>query len=280
MKHLTLTLLFTLTFGFISAKSKILLNNVLNSESLNREVSYGVYLPDCYTENETYHVLYLLHGLGDNFKGWTNTNQGNIQQLTDSLVASNEALKMVVIMPDAYDSWYINQYDGKFNYEEMFFTELMPEIERKFSVSKVADSTHIAGLSMGGNGSLIYVMKHPGRFKTCFAMSPAAALPEMFKGWLPDLYGRLFGNDPENKYYNENNVIELAKKLPLPYFTSFYIDCGDKDFLYEGVSTLYITMRKNNIPLEYRIRSGDHNWVYWRDCYVTALKRVNELCKN
>ena len=53
----------------------------------------------------------------------------------------------------------------------------------------------------------------------------------------------------------------------------WYIDCGDDDFLYEGNSLVHIAMRKKEIPHEFRIRDGGHNWTYWR----TALPKVMEF---
>jgi S-formylglutathione hydrolase FrmB len=44
----------------------------------------------------------------------------------------------------------------------------------------------------------------------------------------------------------------------------WYFDCGDDDFLYEGNSLVHIAMKKKEIPHEFRIRDGGHNWTYWR----------------
>ena len=56
----------------------------------------------------------------------------------------------------------------------------------------------------------------------------------------------------------------------------WFIDCGDDDFLYEGNSLVHIAMRKKEIPHEYRIRNGAHNWTYWRESLPEVLKFVSD----
>ena len=55
----------------------------------------------------------------------------------------------------------------------------------------------------------------------------------------------------------------------------WYIDCGDDDFLYEGNSLVHIAMRKKEIPHEFRVRDGAHNWTYWRTALPVVLEFVS-----
>ncbi len=101
------------------------------SKKLGKEVSYSIYLPDGYNSSERYYpVLYLLHGYTDNETMWIQT--GQMQEITDRAICSDQAVPMIVVMPDAWDTWYINQYDGKVPYEDMFFEELIPHIEKTY----------------------------------------------------------------------------------------------------------------------------------------------------
>lgn len=50
---------------------------------------------------------------------------------------------------------------------------------------------------------------------------------------------------------------------------------GDDDFLYEGNSLIHISMRKHNIPHEFRIRDGKHDWTYWRHSLYDVLNFVS-----
>ena len=53
-----------------------------------------------------------------------------------------------------------------------------------------------------------------------------------------------------------------------------YIDCGDDDFLYRGNSTFHMLLRDLNIPHEYRVRDGGHQWSYWRSGLLEGLKFI------
>ena len=85
---------------------------------------------------------------------WIQT--GQMQEITDRAICSDQAVPMIVVMPDAWDTWYINQSDGKVPYEEMFFEELIPHIEKTYRARSNKEFRAIAGLSMGGYGSDVY----------------------------------------------------------------------------------------------------------------------------
>ena len=67
-----------------------------------------------------------------------------------------------------------------------------------------------------------------------------------------------------------NNMPDDQKKA-----VRWYIDCGDDDFLYEGNSLVHIAMRKKEIPHEYRVRDGVHNWTYWRQALPEVLHFIS-----
>ena len=135
------------------------------SNKLGRKVSYSIYLPSDYnTSKRNYPVLYLLHGYTDNETNWI--QMGQMKTIADRAIA-NEEVPMIIVMPDAWDTWYINQYDGKVPYEDMFFEELIPYMEKTYRIRSDKESRAIAGLSMGGYGSFLYSLHHPDMFCAC-----------------------------------------------------------------------------------------------------------------
>lgn len=136
------------------------------SNKLGRKVSYSIYLPSDYsTSKRNYPVLYLLHGYTDNETNWI--QMGQMKTIADRAIANEEAVPMIIVMPDAWDTWYINQYDGKAPYEDMFFEELIPYMEKTYRIRSNKESRAIAGLSMGGYGSFLYSLHHPDMFCAC-----------------------------------------------------------------------------------------------------------------
>ena len=89
---------------------------------------------------------------------------GQMKTIADRAIANEEAVPMIIVMPDAWDTWYINQYDGKVPYEDMFFEELIPYMEKTYRIRSDKESRAIAGLSMGGYGSFLYSLHHPDMF--------------------------------------------------------------------------------------------------------------------
>src|SRR6478752_10707733 len=87
----------------------------IHSAILNRSVNYSIYLPEHYDSgNRKFPVLYLLHGYTDNETGWTQF--GEVSAIADKAINSGEATPMIIAMPDAGITWYINESSGKERY--------------------------------------------------------------------------------------------------------------------------------------------------------------------
>ena len=164
MKNLfTIAILTICTFfnGF-SQTGKVYDNLSMKSEILKSERKFAVYLPPDYeTSQRSYPVLYLLHGMGDDQTGWIQF--GEILRIADKAILDGTATAMIVIMPDANTNkvGYFNTIEGDWDYENFFFEELMPYVEKKYRTKNEKRFRAIAGLSMGGGGSFMYAMHHP-----------------------------------------------------------------------------------------------------------------------
>jgi enterochelin esterase-like enzyme len=73
-------------------------------------------------------------------------------------------------------------------------------------------------------------------------------------------------------------VLALIEDMPVEDLRTvrWYIDCGDDDFLYEGNSLVHIALKKKDVPHEYRVRDGAHNWTYWRESLPEVLLFISE----
>lgn len=272
---LFLVLCFCINFAGI-AQSTVHESVKFQSKKLGKEVSYSIYLPDGYaTSHRYYPVLYLLHGYTDNETMWIQT--GQMQEITDRAINSDQAVPMIVVMPDAWDTWYINQYDGKAPYEDMFFEELIPYIEKTYRARSNKEFRAIAGLSMGGYGSFLYSLHHPDMFSACAPLSAAifddSVMEQRQAKSHKDLFNRLFG--PGLDYWHKNSVLKMLSELDkenLPRIR-YYIDCGDQDGLLDGNFQAHQIMREKGMKHEFRVRGGGHTWLYWR----TALPNILEF---
>jgi enterochelin esterase-like enzyme len=276
-----ISIIFCLSSLLPAQTSKVYDNLTVPSKILKGDRKYAVYLPAGYeTSQRSYPVLYLLHGASDNQTGWVQF--GEVQRIADKAIQEGTATAMVIVMPDADTGkmGYFNSISGDWNYEDFFFQEFLPSIEKTYRIKTEKRYRAIAGLSMGGGGSFMYALHHPELFSSACPLSAYIGPLSM-----EEAKGRISKSDPKitdeaviKAYFERHNALELINRIPdnQKKAVRWYIDCGDDDFLYEGNSLIHIAMRKKDIPHEFRIRDGAHNWTYWRDALPTVLEFVSD----
>ena len=277
MKRILFITSILLLASAFSAKAGKIITDSLSSRILGAEVKYNVYLPDGFDKTDKlYPVVYLLHGLSDTYEAWQ--KRGNMQFVADELIGTGEADEMVIIMPNAGGPDTHNTWNGYFNmpgwnYEDFFFQEFIPAVEKKYRC--IGDKGHraVMGLSMGGGGSTVYCQRHPDMFSSCYAMS----------AWLDNESGQVGGNNQkiDMLYYvceavHEHSAlafIDNADEATLEKLRTvrWFFDCGDDDFLVQLSFDLHMKMKAKKVKDELRIRNGVHNWEYWHTALRTAL---------
>ncbi len=272
------------TKSFAQPAGKVLEDEVIKSSILGKNVNYTVYLPwDYDISQRAYPVVYLLHGFTDDNTGWLQF--GEINRYADKAIADGTIPPMIIIMPNADSSWYVNSYDGKENYEDFFIKEFMPYVEKKFRIKAEKRYRGVAGLSMGGYGTLIYALKHPDLFAAAaplsagvFADDEVTSMPDdNYANVLARVFGRnLKGNERLNNVWKENSVLDIVARESTEDLSRvrYWIDCGDDDFLTKGNCLLHIALTEKHVPHEFRVRDGAHNWTYWRTGITDALQFI------
>lgn len=262
----------------LAQTGKVYDNLSLKSEILQSERKFALYLPPDYESSErSYPVLYLLHGAGDDHTGWVQF--GEVLHIADKAIQEGTATPMIIVMPDADTGrrGYFNDISGDWNYEDFFFQELIPFIEKNYRAKSDKKYRAVAGLSMGGGGTFMYALHRPDMFSAAAPLS-AYVGPlslEQAKERMPE--ETKFTDQEIRTYFERHNAISLIEKMPEDQKKAvrWYIDCGDDDFLYEGNSLVHIAMKKNEVPHEFRIRDGAHSWTYWRESLPEVLKFVS-----
>lgn len=267
--------------GTLRAQGTVLESLTFKSQLLHSDVRYTIYLPPDYNTSERhYPVVYLLHGYIDDDTGWLQFGEAN--RIADDAIVKGEIPAMILVMPDGGLGRYVNDYQGKKPWADMFIKEFIPYIDATYQTRKDKQYRGISGLSMGGYGSLHMAMRNPDLFAACAAFSSGTRTPEeiinMPQSRYERIYGRFFGpglknNDRISNVWKAFNPLMLLESVPIEKLKSvrWYIDIGDDDFLYKGNSALHVKMRDMNIPHEYRVRDGAHNWSYWRSGLKDAL---------
>jgi enterochelin esterase-like enzyme len=280
MKFSAIIFLVGLSFVSFSQSGKVLDNLSVPSKILKTDRKFAIYLPPDYeTSQRSYPVLYLLHGGGDDHTGWVQF--GEVQNITDKAIREGKATPMVIVMPDAGTTrrGYFNDVKGDWRYEDFFFEEFMPYVEKTYRIKKEKRYRAVSGLSMGGEGTFVYALRHPELFSAACPLS-AATGPLNLEATKDYFKRREIAYDTDEQlqaYYKKHSVLDLIDAMPddQKKAVRWYIDCGDDDFLFEGNSLAHIAMRKKEIPHEFRIYDGGHNWTYWRNALPTVLEFVS-----
>ncbi len=274
------TLFILISFTISGQTGKVYDNLTMTSTILKGERKFAIYLPPDYeTSQRSYPVLYLLHGAGDDQTGWVQF--GEILQIADKTILDGKATPMIIVMPDAQTGQrgYFNKIKGDWLYEDFFFKEFLPYIEKTYRIKNEKRYRAVAGLSMGGGGSFIYALHHPNLFSSACPLSAYVGPLSV-----EELKNRLLRNNESyddivlQSYFENHNALSLIDKVSDEQLKAvrWYIDCGDDDFLYEGNSLVHIALRKKGIPHEFRIRNGGHSWTYWRESLPAVLEFVSD----
>ena len=265
----------------VPSKGSTIQDSVYHSKILGSNRNYTIYLPPSYYTNSQreYPILYLLHGMLDDNRCWTERAQ--LQAVVDTLIAQGKCCEMIIVTPCAGGKANVD-WNGYFDmpgwaYESFFFKEFVPFIETHYRVSKAKGQRAVAGLSMGGGAATSYAQRYLGMFSGCYAMS---ALMDIVP-----LPGSKAGKNSKvglmSTSVAEKSCIKFVQKASAATLDSlrnvkWYVDCGDKDFLLQRNREFIAAMKSRKIPLNVQIRKGSHSWQYWHSGLFICLPFISE----
>lgn len=265
---------------------RLLEDQVMESNILNRQINYAVLLPEGYDESEeSYPVVYLLHGYGDDETAWY--TYGNIMAYVDGY--ASEIVPMIYVMPYSFNTYYIDKYNGTYPFMEMFVNELVPKIDRRFRTKADKTQRAVMGYSMGGYGALILPAMNPDVFTISVPLSMSFRTDEQYiaesqtsfdNQWAPNFGPNkgASGMARLSNYFKERSPFHFFAQADLSAYENLkiLIDCGDDE---ESLSftndKLHSVMRDHGVGHEYRVQSGGHSFNYWRKCYPEALRFIS-----
>lgn len=217
-----------------------------------------------------YRVLYLLHGCSDDHSIWL--RRTNIERY----VADQE---LVVVMPAVQRSYYTDMvHGGKY---WTFISEELPEIcQALFPISTKRQDTFVAGLSMGGFGTLKLLLNKPEKFAGGAAFSSVVDLRWHEKS-RPDEWTNIFGNYKKVKG-SINDLPAMASKLAAGRKAKpkIFQCCGTEDFLYQDNLKFRDHLSKIGLKAAYKEYPGNHSWEFWDRHIVEGLEYIGAIVRN
>jgi S-formylglutathione hydrolase FrmB len=175
---------------------------------------------------------------------------------------------LLIVTPDGGSSFYSR--DGHRRYENFFFREFLPQIEKRYPVQAGRATRGIAGISMGGYGALHLAFRHPELFDSLGANS-AAQLEKLPTVTVSDfrqvarsrILGDVFGSPLDPVFWKQNDPLTIARAASLAGL-QIYFDCVfEDDFGFDARAVALDKMLgSRHIPHEFHLYPGGHNWVY------------------
>ena len=210
---------------------------------------FYIYKPAGYDTNvnEKYPVLYILHGGGEDERGWA--TQGKTDLILDNLVAAGKAKPMLVVMPDGN----VNAQGFGENTLKMFEREMkqciIPFVEKNYRAESGPANRALAGLSMGGIQTLYVGMNNTDMF---------AYLGIFSSGWILQMQ-----QDLANAQYDlmNKNISAIKNNLKL-----IWIGIGGKeDIAYNNCQAMKSKFDEMGLKYIYSDYPGGHTWPVWRN---------------
>ncbi len=203
-------------------------------------------------------MLYLLHGLSDDGSAW---------QRYTSIETLAVAYGLVVVMPSAGRSFYIDQPNG-----QQYFTYLTEELPRYmadvFNLRPRREDTFIAGNSMGGYGAIKAALLHPELYSAAASFSGALSIAILTL--LPDTDPRrkefelLFGGLEGLPGGEHDPAVWLERAAQDPSrVPSLFIYVSRQEDIYPLSGLFYRACRSAGLESEYHEEDGAHDWFFW-----------------
>lgn len=216
--------------------------------------SLYIYTPPGYMEGgESYPVLYLQHGYGENELGWI--YQGRVAQTADRLISHGEMEPMLIVMADGMMRFPGG--NGEIIHKPEKFTEelledIMPLVERHYRVRPGSDARAIAGLSMGSLQTSITICTYPGMF----------AWAGVFSGFMSNVF------DGHNEHLEKlkSGAEEFNKSTRL-----LFRAMGKDDRFWERFEKDDRFCGQYGINCVRKVYEGAHTWNVWRQCIEDFL---------
>lgn len=264
-----------------------ILTYTFESEYLNNNTQVSVILPDkpraippgdFYGSGKKYKVLWLLHGTYGDYTDW-------VRKTNIELYAAEKDL--AVVMPSALNSNYSNWKDSMlgFNMYDYLTEELMPLMYGWLPISDRREDNFIAGLSMGGRGTIKYAVNHPDKFAAAAVLS---ATPMDLSRMGPDNPCPMLNTDDERtrttllnaggleafRNSNENVWAILDEKAKTGELPKLMFACGEEDALLYGLFCEFRAHAKE-IGLDahwFTLPGYRHEWRFWDAAIQEALR--------
>lgn len=244
----------------------------VHSPAMNKEVMVSVITPDGYDAagEQTYDVVFLLHGFSGNNESWYKL--GHVGPYADQY-------GFIIVCPDGDTSWYWDSpIDPTYRYTTFVAEELVEWVDKNYKTKADRTGRAITGLSMGGHGALYLAITHQQTFGAVGSTSGGVDIRPFPKKWHMSL--RLGTIEENPHYWDEYTVTNMVDRIPTDGSLAMVVDCGTEDFFYKVNCEFHDKLLARGVPHDFYTRPGKHNWTYWVGSIKYQLLYFDNYFKN
>ncbi len=212
-----------------------------------------VYTPPAWNPAEKLPVLYLQHGYGENETGWV--YQGHVGRIADRLLMEGKMKPMLIVMGNGMATMADGTSDRAL-FPKIVVEDLIPFIEKTYSVLTDREHRAMAGLSMGSFQTSIATLTHPELF----------AWAGLFSGFVRAPWA-------ENDTQPHLAFMEDAEKFNAA-FRLFYRAMGTEDQFWGSFAADDEFLKSKGLNLTRETFPGGHDWTVWRRCIHSFLPKL------
>jgi S-formylglutathione hydrolase FrmB len=260
-----------------------LIEATVTTPALSRPAGVRILVPGDYLETQqSYPVLYLLHGGFGNFRDWTESGDAS---------AITAGLDLIVVMPDGgQGGWYRNWHNfgrgGPPEWETFHIDQLIPWVDGQLRTQASPQNRAIAGLSMGGFGAMSYAGRHPDLFAAAASFSGAVNtrnqalrtlifFSPLVDGGAPGaIYPSPVLNEPDWRAHNPWDLAPALAGMHVALYTGNGApgpldNGGALDIQEQQVHAMNVALhqRLDSLAIPHTWRDygpGTHTWPYWQ----------------
>jgi enterochelin esterase-like enzyme len=211
-----------------------LVDGVVNTTLLAKPMTFHVYLPPCYADEQAqrYPVLYLLHGQTYNEDQWIRLG---VPTTADRLIAAGQVTPFIVVFP--YDYSYLQPW--QYPFEQVFMQLLVPQIDTTYRTLPDAAHRAVGGLSRGGAWALHLGLRHP------------------------DVFGAIGGHSAAIFYSDAGTLPITVRDIPANQLPRIYLDAANDDSELKSSENIRQMLDNFKVPYEWHESPGFHDEAYW-----------------
>jgi enterochelin esterase-like enzyme len=273
-----LAILCLLALAGCGPKSNRLEKATVPAGALGRTMEMSILRPPPGPDDANLPVVYLLHGVFDDH---TSLDRTGLSDFFHEAMEQGRVPRAYLVMPEGERGFYINWHDGTRRYEDYLMHEVIPSAEKALGIAPTRERRHMAGVSMGGLGTLQAALRHPELLESAACLSGLILDEKAAVEYVNDsIWARLFdmkaifGDGSDKAFFEGHNPYPLVRARGKDLGFRLFLAAGetDTDDVKRTSIAFHDFLVRRGVAHEWELYKGGHRWTDWAPVLERALR--------